>query len=108
MRQLPLLVLLGCAGNAPKGPDAANYCMGSAYDPCVDEHGCPLVTNAACQPVGSANFVVCTLPCTVGGTACPNDSTGHPGDCYAIPAGSSAGFCAPAVEPTCTARPPGL
>src|SRR5579883_2960044 len=117
MRQLPdrlvagLAVLfgvsfgsLGCEGGVPKGPDAANFCKGSAYDPCVDEHGCALVTGAACQPVGSGNFVVCTLMCTVGGTACPDDITGAPGTCQVFGSGSS-GFCAPAAKNNCTANP---
>nr|HEX4314378.1 hypothetical protein [Kofleriaceae bacterium] len=59
-----------------------------------------------CQPVGTQNLVVCTLACTVGGTACPNDSTGAPGTC-ATTGGGSDGFCAPAAAATCTPNPGG-
>jgi hypothetical protein len=98
---LPLLGSIACSGDPPKGPDAANFCAGSAYDPCSDEHSCPLVTDPACQPVGSANLVVCTLACTDGGSACPNDSTGAAGTCVN-------GFCTPAAAATCTPHPDGM
>jgi hypothetical protein len=107
MRPLVPLVLvmtwLGCAGSAPKGPDAANFCKGSAYDPCNDEHGCPLVVGAACQPVGSASpMPICTQSCTAAGSACPPDATGAAGQCV-VAGGGSAGFCAStSARPTCT------
>jgi hypothetical protein len=91
--------LIACSGDPPKGPDAANFCMGSAYDPCLDEHNCPLVSGAVCMPVGASHSVVCTLPCTAGGSACPNDSTGAAGTCNA------SGFCETSAIPTCTPHP---
>jgi hypothetical protein len=95
--------LAACEGSVPKGPDAANFCKGSAYDPCNDEHSCPLVTIPVCQPVGSAMLVVCTEACTPGGSACPVDKTGVPGTCVAT-SGSNY-LCVPAAKATCTPIP---
>jgi hypothetical protein len=104
-----LVACVACEGSTPKGPDAAHFCAGSAYDPCNDEHSCPLVsspTGPVCQPVGSGSqtFVVCTLACTPSGTACPDDKTGAPGTCV-VPSGSDTGLCAPAAPDICTPNP---
>jgi hypothetical protein len=101
MRDALLVVavsLVACEGSKPKGPDAANFCKGSAYDPCNDEHSCPLVPIPMCQPVGSAMLIVCTEACTTGGSACPVDKTGAPGMCIND-------VCVPAEKANCKPIP---
>ena len=93
------LAVAACSGDTPQGPDAANLCAGSAYDPCNDEHNCPETAAAICMPVGANHIAVCTVGCTPGGAACPNDSTGAPGTCNAN------SVCEPSAFPTCNPHP---
>jgi hypothetical protein len=98
MRLAFLLVLVACGGDVPKGPDAANFCMGSAYDPCLDEHNCPNTPAAICMPIGPNHVAVCTVACSA--TApCPADSTGTVGTCNAN------SVCETTAIPDCTPNP---
>lgn len=107
MKLLRLLVvsltLAACGGGSDPDPtpdsqtpqDTAGgaTCTNADYDPCTDNTQCD---SGNCHLFQQSGFQVCVPACTVGGAACPNDSSGTPATC------NNMGICKPAAANDCT------
>jgi hypothetical protein len=103
MRTLITLLALACAGacagSSPSAShvDAGRTCDGALYDPCADEHNCPMT--GICQSFNDVGFEACSKTCTVGDdTTCPVTNDGRSATCTMV---GSMAVCKPPAPNNC-------